>query len=150
MKRFLIAVAIATVTLITFNTTVFAADVGLSINIGQPNFYGRLDTNGYPPPRVIYRHPKSANRVQINQPPVYMRVPPKHARNWSKNCRKYNACDERVLFVQDNWYRRDYAPRYQEQNGNRGNYNNGNNGDRGNNNNGNHENNNNTGHGHGR
>jgi hypothetical protein len=147
MKRFLIAVAVAAVTVISFNTTVFAADVGLSINIGQPDYYGRLDPNGYPPPRVIYRQPKAVNRVQINQPPVYMRVPAKHAKYWSKNCRRYNACDERVLFVQDNWYRRDYAPRYQEQNGNRGNHNNG---DRENYNNGNRENNNNGDRGHGR
>jgi hypothetical protein len=147
MKRFLIAVAVAAVTLISFNSTVYATDVGVSINIGQPDFYGRLDPNGYPPPRVIYRQPKAVNRVQINQPPIYMRVPPKHAKNWSKNCRRYNACDERVLFVQDNWYRRDYAPRYQEQNGNHGNHNDG---DRENYNNGNRENYNNGNRGQGR
>jgi hypothetical protein len=119
MKHFLIAAAVAAVTIITnFNTTALA-EVGVSINIGQPGFYGQLDPNGYPQPRVIYRQPKAIGRVPINQPPVYMRVPPNQAKNWRKHCRKYNACDERVLFVQDNWYNREYVPRYQEQHGDR-------------------------------
>jgi hypothetical protein len=128
MKRFLIAAAVTVASIAVGTTTVLAADVGLSINIGQPGFYGQLDPRGYPQPRVIYRQPKSINRVPISQPPVYMRVPPSHAKNWGKHCKKYNACGERVLFVQDKWYKRDYAPRYQEQNGNRGNNNNGNGG----------------------
>ncbi len=132
MRHFLIAVAVIVITIVaSIDTEVLAADIGLSINIGQPNFYGRLDTNGYPRPRVIYRHPKSIQRVPINQPPVYMRVPPNHAKNWSKHCSKYNACGDRVLFVQDNWYRRDYAPRYQEQNGGYQQQRNDNNGSRG-------------------
>jgi hypothetical protein len=120
MKYFLIIAAIVTLTIAPLTSTAFAADVGMSINIGQPNFYGRLDPNGYPQPRVIYRQPKAIGQVPMNQPPVYMRVPPGQARNWKKNCGRYNACDERVLFVQDKWYRRDYAPRYQQQNGGRG------------------------------
>ena len=43
MKHFLIA---ATVAATTATTPVFAADVGLSISIGDPNFYGRLDIGG--------------------------------------------------------------------------------------------------------
>lgn len=110
MKRFLIAVAMTTTIMTNVN-----AEVGISVTIGQPGFYGRIDTNGYPQPQVIYRHPKAISRVPVNQPPVYMRVPPKHAKNWKKHCGKYNACDERVLFVRDRWYNQQYAPRYQEQ-----------------------------------
>ncbi|MDD1615832.1 MAG: hypothetical protein CG439_941 [Methylococcaceae bacterium NSP1-2] len=124
MKRFLIAASVAAVTITSFNTTALA-EVGISVNIGQPNFYGQLDPSGYPQPQLIYRHPKAIGRVPINQPPVYMRVPPGHAKNWRKHCKKYNACDERVLFVRDNWYNREYAPRYQEQHGEHGNNNNG-------------------------
>ena len=51
----------------------------------------------------------------MNRPPIYLRVPPGHAKHWSKHCREYNACGERVFFVQDNWYNREYVPRYQEQ-----------------------------------
>jgi hypothetical protein len=36
---------------------------------------------------------------------AYQQVPPGHARNWRKHCREYNACGERVYFVQNDWYR---------------------------------------------
>jgi len=112
MKHFLIAVAVATAASIT--TPAFAADVGISISIGEPGFYGQLDIGGYPRPRVIYRQPKIIDRAPISRPPIYLRVPPGHAKNWRKHCRAYNACGERVYFVQDNWYNRVYVPRYQE------------------------------------
>ena len=34
----------------------FGADVGVSINIGQPGFYGRLDIGDYGQPQLLYRH----------------------------------------------------------------------------------------------
>lgn len=114
MKRFLIAAVVAAVSVINANAAL-AADVGVSINIGHPSFYGQIDPSGYAQPQVIYREPRSIQQVPTNQPPIYMRVPRSHAKNWRKHCHRYNACDERVLFVQDNWYKRDYAPRYQEQ-----------------------------------
>ncbi len=46
--------------------------------------------------------------------PVYLRVPPGHRKNWGKHCRKYGACGQPVLFVQDRWYSDVYAPRYRE------------------------------------
>jgi hypothetical protein len=114
MKRFLIAAAVAAA---TFTTPALAADVGVSVSIGQPGFYGRIDIGDYPypPPRVIYRQPRVVERVVvIEREPVYMRVPPGHAKNWGKHCQKYNACGERVYFVQDSWYQREYVPHYQE------------------------------------
>jgi len=89
-----------------------AADVGVSVSIGQPGFYGQLDIGGYPPPQVIYRQP----RVGYDSPPMYLRVPPGHARNWDKHCGAYNACNRQVYFVKDSWYNKQYAPRYQERN----------------------------------
>jgi len=112
MKRFLIAAAIAAATV---TTPALAADVGVSISIGQPGFYGQIDIGGYPPPQVIYRQPRVIERVPMDRPPIYLRVPPGHAKHWSKNCHKYNACGERVYFVKDQWYNREYVPRYQEQ-----------------------------------
>lgn len=112
MKRFLIAAAVTA----TFSTTpAVAADVGVSVSIGQPGFYGRLDIGDYPPPLLIYRQPMIIERVQMDRPPVYLRVPPGHARNWKKHCQEYNACGEQVYFVQDSWYQREYVPHYQEQ-----------------------------------
>ena len=114
MKRLMIAMALVAASGTTMSTPARAADVGVSINIGQPGFYGRLDIGDYPPPQVIYRQPVIIERSYDERPPVYMRVPPGHAKHWSKHCHKYNACGERVYFVQDGWYNREYVPRYQE------------------------------------
>ena len=111
MKRFLIATAVAAATLAT---PALAADVGVSVSIGQPGFYGRLDIGDYPQPQVIYSQPRIIERVSMNRPPIYLRVPPGHAKHWSKHCREYDACGERVYFVQNNWYNQEYVPRYQE------------------------------------
>lgn len=77
MKRFLIAVAIAAATV---STPALAADVGVSVSIGQPGFYGHIDIGDYPQPRVLYRQPIIVERVQVERPPVYLRVPPGHAK----------------------------------------------------------------------
>ncbi len=112
MKGFLSAAAIVAAT-ITFPA--LAADVGVSISVGEPGFYGRIDIGGYPPPQVIYPQPMVIERrVPMDRPPIYLRVPPGHAKNWRKHCREYNACGERVFFVRDNWYNREYVPRYRE------------------------------------
>ena len=113
MKRLLFPAALAALAAVT--APALAADVGVSVSIGQPGFYGRLDIGGYPQPQVLYRRPIAVERVPENRPPVYLRVPRDHAKHWRKYCRKYNACGERVFFVQDDWYHREYAPRYQEQ-----------------------------------
>ena len=111
MKRFLIASTMA----IAFSSPVLATDVGVSVSIGQPGFYGRLDIGGYPPPQLIYAQPVFIGPAPMNHRPVYLRVPPGHAKHWSKHCSRYNACGERVYFVKDDWYNREYVPRYQEQ-----------------------------------
>jgi hypothetical protein len=113
MKRLLIASIIAAAAA----APALAADVGVSINIGEPGFYGRLDIGGYPQPQLMYPQPIMIERVQLDRPPIYLRVPPGHAKDWKKHCREYNACGERVYFVQDNWYNREYAPRYREHHG---------------------------------
>jgi hypothetical protein len=91
-----------------------AGDNHAPASIGQPDYYGRLDFGDYPQPKVIYRQPIAIKQVPANRPPVYLRVLPGQTKNWSKHCREYNACGERVFFVQDNWYKRDYVPRYRE------------------------------------
>lgn len=120
MKRLIIAAAVvvAAVSTPVLSPTVMAADVGVSVSIGQPGFYGRIDIGGYPQPQLIYRQPRMVERVYVEREPIYMRVPPGHAKNWRKHCHQYNACSERVYFVQDNWYSNEYAPRYQEQHSN--------------------------------
>jgi hypothetical protein len=109
VKKFLFASA-----LIAIAAPAFATDIDVSINIGQPGFYGRLDIGDYPQPRLIYLQPRIIERVSIERPPIYLHVPPGHAKNWRKHCGRYDACGERVYFVQDNWYQREYVPRYQQ------------------------------------
>ena len=116
MKRLLITAA---VTAIALSTPAFAGDVGVSVSIGQPGFYGRVDIGGFPPPPLIYSQPRFIEAVPMGRPPIYLRVPPGHAKHWDRHCREYRACDERVYFVQDSWYNREYAPRYQERHGER-------------------------------
>lgn len=113
MKRIFFAAAAAAI----FAVPAQAADVGVSISVGQPGFYGQIDIGSFPQPPVLYRQPKIVEMGQMNRPPIYMRVPPGHARNWKKHCREYNACGERVYFVQDGWYSREYVPRYQKEHG---------------------------------
>jgi hypothetical protein len=118
MKNFLrvTVLTIVALTISSLGNTANAADVGVSVTVGQPGFYGRIDIGDYPypPPVVIYRQPRIVERVYIEREPIYLRVPPGHARNWRKHCYKYNACGERVYFVQDSWYHRDYVPHYRE------------------------------------
>lgn len=90
-----------------------AANVDVNINIGQPGYYGRIDIGDIGRPLLIYREPMVISPVSVQRDPVYLHVPPGHAKNWRKHCRKYNACGERVYFVQDRWYEREYVPRYQ-------------------------------------
>jgi hypothetical protein len=62
---------------------------------------------------LLYRKPVLIEREDPHRAPVYLRVPPGHAKNWRRYCGKYNACDEHVYFVQDNWYQHEFVPRYQ-------------------------------------
>lgn len=112
MKSVLIAAALLAATLAT---TALAADVGVSISVGQPGFYGRLDLGDLPPPQVIHPRPIIIERgVPMDRPPIYLRVPHNHRKNWKRYCHRYNACGEQVIFVRDDWYNHEYVPRYQE------------------------------------
>lgn len=89
-----------------------AADIGVSINIGQPDFYGRIDIDNAPRPRIIYREPVIIERRTIIEQPYYVRVPPSHRRNWRRYCSRYDACGRPVYFVDNAWYQNVYAPHY--------------------------------------
>ena len=75
-----------------------------------PGVYGRIDIGNrqappllYPTPVIIVRQPHSAVMS-----PIYMHVPPGHARNWSKHCKRYNACNQPVYFAKS----AEYEPGY--------------------------------------
>ena len=112
MKPFLVAAALASSLI---GVPAFAADVGLSISIGQPGFYGRIELGDFPQPRVIYNQPVIIEQGRDNRSPIYLRVPLNHRKHWNRYCRQYNACGEQVYFVEDNWYNNEYVPQYQQQ-----------------------------------
>ena len=91
-----------------------AADVGVSVSVGQPGFYGHIDIGDFPAPAVIYRQPRIIQRVEVEQAPLYLRVPPGHYRHWNKHCAKYHACGRPVYFVRDSWYDNVYVPQYRQ------------------------------------
>ena len=90
------------------------AQANVSIEIGQPGFYGRIDLGDFRRPPVVYAQPIVIERRVRYDEPVYLRVPPGHMKNWRKHCGRYDACGRRVYFVRDEWYSNTYAPRYRE------------------------------------
>lgn len=101
MRRLIFAAVIAAT-----GGSALAADVGVSVTVGQPGYYGRIDIGNFPPPQLIYAQPVVIERVPVGVAPrpLYLHVPPGHAKDWRKHCGKYNACGEPVYFVSENWY----------------------------------------------
>jgi hypothetical protein len=66
-----------------------------------PGVYGQINIGNAPPPPVLYAQPVIITRpaVLVQQPPLYLYVPPGHAKHWSKHCAQYNACGRPVYFV---------------------------------------------------
>jgi hypothetical protein len=118
MTRRLIALSALSL-VAAFATSAMATDVGVSVSVGQPGFYGRIDIGTVPPPVLVYPQPVVIQRPVVVQPvpvqPIYLHVPPGHAKNWSKHCQKYDACARPVYFVQEDWYNNVYVPEYRKQ-----------------------------------
>jgi hypothetical protein len=104
--------------LLALSASAFASS-NVSISVGQPGFYGRIDIGDYPAPQLVYRQPVIIERPvrYVESAPIYLRVPPGHAKNWRKHCHAYHACGQRVYFVQDRWYTNEYVPRYHQRHG---------------------------------
>ena len=87
-----------------------AQDVRVTIS-GEvaPGVYGRVDIGTRPPPPLV--RPDAVLIVRQARPPapIYMHVPPGHAKNWRKHCSRYNACNVPVYFVKS----AEYEPGYQ-------------------------------------
>ena len=114
MKNSLLAILISLVF-----SPVLADDLGVSISIGQPGFYGQINLGShYPRPQLIYPDPVIAIPpvIVVQQQPIYLYVPPGHAKKWSKHCSRYNACNQPVYFIQESWYNNVYVPHYRDQN----------------------------------
>lgn len=92
--------------------TAHAADVSVGVTVAgevAPGVYGRVDIGNTPPP-LVYAQPVIIARQPRPLPPLYMHVPPGHAKNWAKHCQKYNACGRPVYFVKSAEYEPGYVP----------------------------------------
>ncbi len=115
MKHLLITIILA----LCANAS-WATDVGLSITMGDPGFYGRIDIGDLAPPRVVYREPVIVEQVVVVPDPIYLHVPSGHARHWKKHCHEYHACGRPVYLVDDGWYENVYVPHYRKQHSHKG------------------------------
>lgn len=77
-----------------------------------PGVYGQVQFGNSPPPPVLYQEARIILRDprMENMEPLYLHVPPGHAKNWRKHCRKYDACNRPVYFVKSE----EYEPGYSE------------------------------------
>lgn len=95
------------------------ADLGISLRIGQPGFYGEIHLGEFfPAPELIYTEPVIIHRpsVHIVQQPIYLHVPPGHVRLRHRYCYQYNTCNRPVFFVRERWYNNIYVPQYHRHN----------------------------------
>src|SRR6266851_5437389 len=91
-----------------------AGDLGINVILsGQvaPGIYGQVQLGNAPPPPLVYAQPMLIESQAAPPPPVYLHVPPDHARNWRKHCREYNACNRPVYFVRSVEYEPNYERR---------------------------------------
>ena len=109
MKKALFAILLSGCTVPTF-----AGDVGVSISIGQPGFYGQIEIGNIPRPPVVFSEPVVITRAPeyVSAQPIYLHVPPGHEKHWGRHCAEYHACGRPVYFVRDDWYNNEYVPRY--------------------------------------
>lgn len=90
-----------------------ASDLGINVILeGEvaPGVYGRVELGNDSHPDIYYREPMIIVRDSkyARSRPVYLHVPPGHAKKWDKHCHKYHACDRPVYFVRSAEYDEHY------------------------------------------
>jgi len=90
-------------------TISYAGDINFGVTItGEvvPGVYGHVVIGNAPAPPVVYAQP-----LVIDPPPpgvlvapIYLHVPPGHARHWREHCHEYHACNRPVYFVRSAEY----------------------------------------------
>ena len=117
MTRFLILPALLVAALplvaqaqnVSFNATISGQVV--------PGVYGQVAIGNGPPPPVVYAQPVIAQPSPVivgaaPVEPIYLHVPPGHAKNWHKHCHEYHACERPVYFVKSAEYQPGYQPEH--------------------------------------
>jgi hypothetical protein len=91
-----------------------AGDLGIHVILSgevAPGIYGQVQIGNASPPPLVYAQPMLIEAQPAPPPPIYLHVPPGHARNWRRHCREYNACNRPVYFVRSAEYEPDYERR---------------------------------------
>ncbi len=79
----------------------------------SPGVYGEVQFGNAPPPEVINAQPMLVVRQHgAAVKPMYLHVPPGHAKHWARYCHRYNACNRPVYFVKSGRYQPDYRNRH--------------------------------------
>jgi hypothetical protein len=86
------------------------AQTSISIGINQPGVYGRVTIGDLPPPALVVPQPVIIERapVVVQRAPIYLYVPPEHQHDWRRYCGRYNACNQPVYFVREEYVRERY------------------------------------------
>lgn len=89
-----------------------ADDLGINVVLEgeiQPGIYGRVELGNNSHPDLVYAQPRVIVVEENHRhAPVYLHVPPGHAKNWAKHCSKYNACNRPVYFIKSSEYETDH------------------------------------------
>ncbi|MGH8328083.1 MAG: hypothetical protein ACRET2_15115, partial [Steroidobacteraceae bacterium] len=87
--------------------------VGVTISGSlAPGVYGEVHLGNGPRPALVYAQPMiiAAPAGAVRLAPIYLHVPPEHARHWRRYCHIYHACDRPVYFVRTAEYAPGYVP----------------------------------------
>jgi hypothetical protein len=86
-----------------------------------PGVYGQLVLGNQPPPPVVYAQPVIAEPPAmvpaVPVAPIYLHVPPGHAKDWARHCHEYHACNRPVYFVKSAEYEPGYRPDHRQDHG---------------------------------
>ncbi|WP_053094141.1 hypothetical protein [Cellvibrio sp. pealriver] len=96
----------------------WADDLGIKVILEgevSPGVYGRVELGNDSHPDIYYPQPVvvAKNSRYASYKPVYLHVPPGHAKNWGKHCHKYHACERPVYFIKSMEYDDNYQREHQ-------------------------------------
>lgn len=97
-------------------STAAAGDLGINVLLAgevAPGVYGQVEIGNTSRPVLVYERPMiiAVDKRYARAQPVYLHVPPGHAKHWSKHCQEYHACGRQVYFVKS----REYEPEYRSE-----------------------------------
>jgi hypothetical protein len=111
LRRLALHFIVPAALVVAAGTAATSAHAQVSVTINPPGVYGRIVLGGLPPPPLLFPQPVIVRPVPVavHAQPVYLYVPQGHARDWHHHCHRYQACNQRVYFVREEWVRERHA-----------------------------------------